>query len=166
MSSIGSIANNLVGFMYASLFGFVLPVLILALALRTQSRKREKLSQERLAAIEKGMELPLIDAPRRRQRMSSRAGALLLIPIGVGLSVGLGQSGADWTWGLIPGLIGLGLLAHWLTGGKRAWERQQALDEELQLAYIDLLRRSGPAAKSAASQGDTPSPALRPAVSS
>jgi hypothetical protein len=151
MSSIGNIASDLIGFMYAALFGFVLPVLILVLALRTQSRRRERLSHERLAAIEKGLELPLLEAPRRRQRMSSRAGALFLIPVGVGLSVALGQSGATWTWGLIPGLIGVGLLAHWFTGGKRAWERQQALDEEFQLAYIDLLRRSGPAAKPAAS---------------
>jgi hypothetical protein len=151
MGSLGGIVGDLVGFMYAALFGFVLPVLILVLALKAQNRKRERLSRERLAAIEKGVELPLIESPRQRQRMSSRAGALLLIPIGIGLSVALWQSGAAWSWGLIPGLIGLALLAHWLTGGKRVWERQQALDEELHLAYIDLLRRSGPGAKPAAS---------------
>jgi uncharacterized protein DUF6249 len=149
MNAIGSIASDLIGFLYATLFGFVLPVLIVALAIRAQGRKRERLSRERLAAIEKGLEVPLIEAPRPRQRMSSHAGALLLIGIGIGLSVALGQSGASWTWGLIPGMIGLALLAYWLTGGKRAWERQRALDEELQLAYIDLLRRIAPAAKPA-----------------
>ncbi len=153
MNAIGGIASDLIGFMYAALFGFVLPVLIVVLAFRAQNRKREGLSRERLAAIEKGLELPLIEAPRRGQRMSARAGALLLIPIGAGLSLALGQSGVAWSWGLIPGLIGLALLAHWFTGGKRAWERQRALDEELQLAYIDLLRRSGPAAKPTASAG-------------
>ena len=150
---IGSIASQLIGFLYATLFGFVLPVLVVALAIRAQGRKRERLSRERLAAIEKGVELPLIEGPRQRRRMSSRAGALLLIPIGIGMSFALWQSGAAWSWGLIPGLIGLALLAHWLTGGKRAWERRQALDEELQLAYIDLLRRSGPGVKAAASAG-------------
>jgi hypothetical protein len=149
MNAIGSIASDLIGFLYATLFGFVLPVLIVALAIRAQGRKRERLSRERLAAIEKGLELPLIEAPRPRQRMSSRTGALLLIGIGIGLSVVLGQSGAAWSWGLIPGMIGLALLANWLGGGKRAWERQRALDEELQLAYIDLLRRIVPAAKPA-----------------
>jgi hypothetical protein len=149
MNSIGSIASQLIGFLYATLFGFVLPVLIVALAIRAQGRKRERLSRERLAAIEKGLELPLIEAPRPRQRMSSRAGALLLIGIGIGLSVVLWQSGAAWSWGLIPGMIGLALLAQWFSGGKRAWERQRALDEELQLAYIDLLRRIAPAAKPA-----------------
>ena len=149
MNDIGRIASELIGFLYATLFGFVLPVLIVALAIRAQGRKRERLSRERLAAIEKGLELPLIEAPRPRQRMSSRAGALLLIGIGIGLSVALGQSGAAWSWGLIPGMIGLALLAHWFSGGKRAWERQRALDEELQQAYIDLLRRIAPAAKPA-----------------
>lgn len=117
MSAIGSIASDLIGFLYATLFGFVLPVLVVALAIRAQGRKRERLSRERLAAIEKGLELPLIEAPRPRQRMSSRTGALLLIGIGIGLSVALGQSGAAWAWGLIPGMIGLALLANWLTGG-------------------------------------------------
>jgi hypothetical protein len=149
MNAIGSIASQLIGFLYATLFGFALPVLIVALAIRAQGRKRERLSRERLAAIEKGLELPLIEAPRPRQRMSSRAGALLLIGIGIGLSLAMGQSGAAWAWGLIPGMIGLALLANWLSGGKRAWERQRALDEELQLAYIDLLRRIAPAAKPA-----------------
>src|SRR5260370_1217273 len=103
--------------------------------------------------MEEGRELRFNGRARQRRRMSSRDGALLLIPIGIGLSMALWQSGAAWSWGLIPGLIGLALLAHWLTGGKRAWERRQALDEELQLAYIDLLRRSGPGVKAAASAG-------------
>src|SRR5260370_30009729 len=144
MGSIGSIVGNLIGFMYAALFGFVLPVLIVSLAFRAQNRQRERLSRERLAAIEKGVELPLIEGPRQRRRMSSRAGALLLIPIGIGMSFALWQSGAAWSWGLIPGLIGLALLAHWLTPRKRAWEPPQALAQGLHPAPLHLPPPSRP----------------------
>lgn len=141
----------MIGFMYAFLFGFILPISLVAMAYRVAGRKREMRNRERLAAIEKGFDFALIEPPRPNRQTSSRAGALVLIAVGIGVAVALGVfvSEPAWAFGLIPGLIGLGLLAHWFTGGKREWERQQALDEERQRAYIDLMRRIGPAGQPA-----------------
>jgi hypothetical protein len=149
----------MIGFMYAFLFGFILPISVILVTFRMAGRRREMRSRERLAAIEKGLDLALIEPPRPQRQTSSRAGALVLIAVGIGVSVALGifVSEPAWAFGLIPGLIGLGLLAHWFTGGKREWERQQALDEERQRAYIDLTRRIGPAAQPSAA---TPSERL------
>jgi uncharacterized protein DUF6249 len=141
----------MLGFMYAFLFGFMLPVAVVLMTFRLASRKREMKNRERMAAIDKGIELALVEAPRSQRQTSSRAGGLVLIAVGIGVSVALGVfvSEPAWAFGLIPGLIGCGLLAHWFTGGKREWERQLALDEELQRAYIDLLRRTEPSAQPA-----------------
>jgi Domain of unknown function (DUF6249) len=139
----------MIGYMYALLFGFILPMSVVAIAFRVAGRKREMRNRERLAAIEKGLDFALIEPPRPNRQTSSRAGAIVLIAVGIGVAVALGVFVSEpvWAFGLIPGLIGLGLLAHWFTGGKREWERQQALDEERQRAYIDLMRRIGPAAQ-------------------
>ncbi len=143
------VMGMMIGFMYALLFGFILPMSVVAIAFRVAGRRREMRNRERLAAIEKGLDFALIEPPRPIRQTSSRAGAIVLIAVGIGVAVALGVFVSEpvWAFGLIPGVIGLGLLAHWFTGGKREWERQLALDEERQRAYIDLMRRIGPAAQ-------------------
>ncbi|HVT59476.1 MAG TPA: DUF6249 domain-containing protein [Thermoanaerobaculia bacterium] len=128
--------------------GCTLSAIILILAFRAGHHKREMLSRERLAAIEKGMEITLLEPSRPRQA-NPLAGVFVLIAVGIGISLFLWQVGGGEAWGvgLIPGTVGLGLLAHWLAGGKRDWERQRALDEELRRAYIDRLRGGAPAAE-------------------
>jgi len=155
--------GEVIGFAYASVFGFVLPLTFFVIALFTARRREETLSRERLAAIERGIPPALLERPRHRRRGSPRAGALVLLAVGVGVCFALWQSGeTQWGWGVA-------LLIHWQTGGGAAWQRQQALNEELQRAHIDLLRRAGlgtlpsaaPLAAPALDPG-APAPAGRP----
>ena len=76
---------------------------------------------ERMAAIEKGIELPPLPpeffqsgTPRPRPRSSNLRRGILLLFIGVAVSIAMytGQHAA-WRWGLIPVAIGLAyLLLH------------------------------------------------------
>jgi hypothetical protein len=151
--------GQLFGFAYASLFGFVMPLAFFSIALFAAKRKEERLSRERLAAAEKGIPPALLERPPRRQRANPRAGALVLLAVGVGLSFALWQSGArEWGWGALPALIGVALLIHWQAGGSESWQRQVVLSEELQRAYIDLLRRTELGARPSVAPPATPAP--------
>jgi hypothetical protein len=135
--------GEIVGFAYALLFGFIVPLTFFCIALLTGRRKDEMRSRERLAAAERGIPAALLERPKYRQQMSPLAGALVVLAVGVGFSFALWQSGErEWGWGAVPALIGMVLLIHWLAGGRDAFQRQQELNEETQRAYIDLLRRA------------------------
>jgi hypothetical protein len=86
-------------------------------------RRKRELYQlyhaERMAAIEKGMELPPLPADffrdtRRRAApgVRSRRWGLILLFFGVATCVALRSSGAGgaWCWGLVPTGVGLALL--------------------------------------------------------
>jgi hypothetical protein len=152
--------GQLIGFAYASLFGFVMPLAFFSIALFAAKRRGEMLSRERLAAAEKGIPPALLERPPRRQRANPRAGALVLLAIGVGLSFALWQSGdREWGWGALPALLGVALLIHWQAGGSDSWQRQVVLNEELQKAYIDLLRRAELGTRPSMAPPATPAPA-------
>jgi hypothetical protein len=153
--------GELVGLVYASLFGFLMPLIFFVIALYAAKRREEMASRERLAAVERGIPPALMQRPRHRQRASPLAGALVLLAAGVGLSFALWQSGAsEWGWGALPALIGAALLIHWRTGGGASWQRQQALNEELQRAYIDLVRRTEPGFRPGVAPPAAPAPDL------
>lgn len=150
--------EEIVGFAYASLFGFVMPLAFFAFAMMAGRRKEEMLSRERLAAAERGIPVALLERPRYRPQPSPRATAMVLLAVGIGFSFALWQSGErDWGWGAVPALIGVALLIHWMAGGGDAFRRHQALNEEARRAYIDLVRRTDlsprPAAAVAAPSG-------------
>jgi hypothetical protein len=46
------------------------------------------------------------------------------------------------------------MVVHWFAGGKTEWERQRALDEELQKAYIERLRSGLPSVKTETPNAD------------
>jgi hypothetical protein len=143
--------GQLVGFAYASLFGFVMPLTFFIIAMLAGRRREEMHSRERVAAAERGIPPMLLQRPRRRRPMSPRAGALVLMALGIGLSFAMWQGGErEWGYGAIPGLIGAALLIHWMTGGGDSWRRQQELNDDLQRAYIDAVQRSA--------VGDRPGP--------
>jgi hypothetical protein len=117
-------------------------ILIVFFALLYARHKREMLSKERLAAIEKGMDVPLLDTPHSRHGSPLLSG-LTYLGVGVGLTIGmriLMGWHSPWAFGLVVLFIGLAKLIHWFAGGREEWERQRGLDEELQKAYIDRLR--------------------------
>jgi hypothetical protein len=135
------------------------PVSIVYLIMKYARQRREMESRERLAAIEKGVDLPPA-LPHLRRGGSPLAGALILMSAGVGVALALWniafQTGAPipWAVGAIPGMIGVGMLVHWVLGGREEWQKQRELDEELKRAYIDRLRGGGRAGKPEAGIAD------------
>jgi hypothetical protein len=127
----------------------LVPVVIVFIVSRSNRHRRELLSRERLAAIEKGMTPPLDMPESNRSHRNPLRSSLITVGAGIGLAVFFAsipaEEGSPWGLGVLVALIGLGLLAHWFAGGKAEWERQRVLDEELQRAYIDRLRAGLPA---------------------
>ncbi len=123
---------------------FTAAVLIVSLVMKHRRQIREMASRERLAALDKGVEIPWeidIRRPRTARRFHLKAGVLLL-GAGVGLLlISLLQSNWNEQRDLLaPGIF---LVVLGVTGivydrfvGKAEWERTTALDEALTRAYI------------------------------
>ncbi len=103
--------------------------------------EREMLHRERLAAIERGLDVPLFDIKEPQERTSPLRSALVMVALGVGLWVPVLHYGPGaWMWGFLLALVGLAQLAHWFLGGSRQWSAERRLDEEMRRAYIERLR--------------------------
>lgn len=108
-------------------------------------KRRELLSRERLVAIEKGLDVPVLDAPSTHAGMNPLRAALILLATGggvVGASVLQPLAFGRFLMGLgiVLMFVGVGQLAYWILGGRAEWERQRTLDEELRRAYIARLQ--------------------------
>ena len=95
------------------LFGIVFSlggtVVVVAMALYFNYKKRQAQSQEILAAIEKGMDIPL---PEPRTRNYRRQG-LVWTAVGLALTIAIGVSSQVWAgavWGLLPLAVGVAFL--------------------------------------------------------
>lgn len=118
---------------------FVIPIVaivmgigIAMLAVVVDYRKKRDMfalhHKERMAAIEKGMELPPLppqffeDGRRRRMRHPSdslRRGLVLLF-IGIAVTVAMYQSAPDaYLWGLVPGAVGVAFLLYYAIAGRK-----------------------------------------------
>jgi len=89
-----------------------LPLLLAALVL-VFKHKRNRLNQEAILRLaEKGLPVPpeLLSPPGRQAGLR---GGLVLIALGTGLGLFFAQLGLPWSIGLIPGLMGVALLAAW-----------------------------------------------------
>ncbi len=137
----------------------VLIVAVVMLVLYHRRQTRELLSRERMAALDKGVEIPWeLDAarPRRASRLQLKA-AFLLGGTGLGLVAaaavgGSGDARDMMGFGLFLVVTGLALLAYDALFGRHEWRRATELDEELTRAYIRRLDRSGAPAHDADSQ--------------
>jgi hypothetical protein len=144
--------------MHSEVVGALLSILILsgaiatllAVVLRHKRQVRELLSRERLAALDKGVEIPWemdIPRPRRSRRLHLKLGVLLL-----GASVGLAlvapfagdpeNRNVTLIWSLFFLAMGVTGLVYDRFFGKAEWERSMALDEALTRAYIRRLEGS------------------------
>jgi hypothetical protein len=124
------------------------PIAIVYIVMRSVRHKRELLSRERLAAIEKGLDVPLMDMPELQQRKDPSLAGMILVGLGIGLAIffrSVAPEHGPWGIGVMLALIGVAILAHWLIRGRAEWERDRALDEDLRRAYIDRLRGGLPA---------------------
>ena len=99
---------------------FVLPVLMMAVILYYKHRKARMTHETIVRLAEKGLPVPpeLMDPPRSPDT-GLRAG-LILLGLGLGLGLFLGQVGAPWSIGLIPGLMGVALVVSWKIEKSRA----------------------------------------------
>ncbi len=89
-----------------------LPLSLVAVVL-AYKHKRNRLNQEAiLRLVEKGLPVPpeLLAPPGRRAGLR---GGLVLIALGIGLGTFFAQLGLPWSIGLIPGLMGVALVAAW-----------------------------------------------------
>jgi hypothetical protein len=95
------------------LVAFGLPLLLVAIILFYKHRKL-RMTHETIARLaEKGLPVPPeLLAPPRASNSGLRAG-MVLLALGIALAVFLGEVGAPWSIGLIPGLMGVGLLIAW-----------------------------------------------------
>ncbi|HXQ63654.1 MAG TPA: DUF6249 domain-containing protein [Steroidobacteraceae bacterium] len=109
----------------AIMFGVACAIVSIVVTHRQRMQRAELRHRERLAAIEKGLELPP-DPPdsdasggRRRPRFLLRG--LVLLFVGIALTVAMQQlpGNAPYLFGTIPGAIGLGYLIYYFIEGRR-----------------------------------------------
>ena len=95
------------------LVSFGLPLALVALILVYKHRKL-RMTHETIAKLaEKGLPVPpeLVEPPRRGA--ATMRGGLVLVGMGIALAIFLMEIGGPWSIGLIPGLMGAGLLLAW-----------------------------------------------------
>jgi hypothetical protein len=124
--------------------GLAFGTLLTYLVTRHARDEREMLNRERLAAIDKGLDVRLFDLKASKRRTSPLSSALQTLAVGLGLSLPVIAFGPTaWMWGFLLALVGLAMLAHWFMGGREEWEREQELDLALRQAYIARLGGAG-----------------------
>ncbi|MCH7497747.1 MAG: hypothetical protein IH971_07850 [Candidatus Marinimicrobia bacterium] len=93
----------------AIIFGVGGTVGIIALLLILSYKKRQTQSREILAAIEKGMDIPLALSKARNYRTQG----LVWTAVGIALTIAIGVSSQEWAgavWGLLPLAVGVAFL--------------------------------------------------------
>jgi hypothetical protein len=117
---------------------------IVYLALKHARERREIQSRERLAAIEKGLDV--LDPPVLTRRTSPLYSGIVMLLGGLALTVAMRiMMGfySPWGFGLVVVFVGLGKLVHWFVGGREEWKQEKELDDDLRRAFIERLRRAG-----------------------
>jgi hypothetical protein len=98
--------------MTGMLASFGLPLVVIAIIL-VYKHHRNRMHQETILKLaEKGLPVPpeLLQPPVPRPSPKS---GLVLLALGIALSVFFWERGFPWSIGLIPGLMGVALLAAW-----------------------------------------------------
>jgi hypothetical protein len=129
---------------FGIVFGIGMPTLVVVIWIVLRYRRRRQFMElhhaERMAAIERGMELPplpieLIDGHRSRRRRSSLLPGLVWFFIGLAMVVGTASIDEDipLIGGLIPLGIGLAYLIYYFAEGRKL---------EARLLEADLAERA------------------------
>jgi Domain of unknown function (DUF6249) len=114
---------------------FSLPVIYMVLNHQKRRRLMELHHAERMAAIERGMELPplpkeLLEGSRSRRRTTSLLPGLVWFFIGVGVLIAMQSiSDEEAMIGLVPAGIGLAYLIYYFVEGRKIEAR--VLEHEL-----------------------------------
>ncbi|GFE81004.1 hypothetical protein GCM10011487_30040 [Steroidobacter agaridevorans] len=134
----GNMLSDLVPIL-AIVFSLGLPLSAVIIWIALNYRKRVRLMElshaERMAAIERGMEVPplpleLIDGQSRRRPRSSLLPGLVWFFIGLAMVAGSISIGDDLpvVFGLVPLAIGLAYLIYYAVEGRHVEARQQEQD--------------------------------------
>ncbi len=113
-------------------------------AFRTEKHQRELLNAERMAAIERGQELPpesFLDPEAKvgRKTGNTLKTGLITLGLGSGLIAALrvaSPATGYWGWGLLLVVVGLAHLVYWFVRGKTEWETAQTLELERKRALV------------------------------
>ncbi len=116
---------------------------VISLLVKTASRRRNALSRERMAALERGMPLPpeaFLNVQRPHPRNSLKSG---IVEIAVGSGLGLATliccpESRLWGSGLAVIFIGLAHLIYWKIQGRREWEEARARELELAKRWVSV----------------------------
>jgi Domain of unknown function (DUF6249) len=154
--------------MHGPSWGFLIFVLcmvlgliaVVGLVLSHRLRIRALLSQERLASIAKGVEIPWetdLQRPRSARRLHLKAG-VVLIGAGLGLLaasfvLAAAERELPLVWGILFLVLGTVNVVYDALVGRNEWERSQALDEALVRAYIRRLEAGGHSERSTGPRG-------------
>lgn len=105
--------------MTAMLVSFGLPLVVIAIVLYYKHLRNRMRQETILKLAEKGLPVPpeLLRNPSPRP---SPKGGLVLLALGIALSVFFREMGQPWSIGLIPGLMGVALLAGWAIESRRS----------------------------------------------
>ena len=124
---------------------FITLGVVAALALnhfsRLRMQEREMLNKERLSAMERGINVPLLEAPRPHRTHAALNTGLTLLAIGIGLGVLTFDGWHDQTWavGLTVALAGVAKLVYWHLAGKAEWQSHMQQDKVVSEAYLTYL---------------------------
>lgn len=122
-------------------------VLVVAITNRNKLRtqERELLSKERLVAIEKGINLPIIEAPHSSSKRNPLQTGLFMLLVGLGLCPALyyanDRSEGAWTFGFVVMLAGLANLIFWHMAGKQEWQSRLNAEKAVNDAYLSYLQQ-------------------------
>lgn len=101
---------------------------------------RETLNKERLTALEKGVNLPILEAPKNATQKSALKTGIILIATGLGLAaMSVEFSDKLISLGALVGLIGAGYLVYWFLEGKKEWTARLQWEQNVGEAYLTYL---------------------------
>ena len=108
---------------------------------RVRMQEREMLNKERLVAMEKGINLPLLESPHFKWRGSPLRTGLVTFGVGIGLTIFMALSGRMNGIGIgaMVTLAGAGNLLYWHLAGKREWETRLKAEQATSDAYVQYL---------------------------
>ena len=131
--------SGIPGYIGPEVFAMTIPLLsifggvtIAIVAIIMSGRKKELIHKERLLAMEKGIDVPVLERKQEKEPgyIASRKTGLIMLSLGLALTFALwavaGKDGG--VWGLIPLAIGIGLMvaAHL---EQKDFERRRELKE-------------------------------------
>lgn len=117
-------------------------VVIFAIVFRSRHhmQEREMLNRERMCALEKGINLPILETPKVASTGSALQGGLVCIAVGLGLSIFFYMIATKMmAIGVLVMLIGAANLVFWQLAGKKEWEARVQWQQSVGQAYLNYL---------------------------